>query len=54
MWAIEKENTEMVKLLINKRANIYLKTKDGKTASSIAKNTGNSLIIRMLEIAEAS
>ena len=54
MWAIEKENVEMVKLLINKRANIYLKTKDGKTASSIAKKTGNSLIIRMLEIADAN
>ena len=44
----------MVKLLINKRANVFLKTKDGETAYSIAKTKGNSLIIRMLEIAEAS
>ena len=54
MWAVENNNAEMVKLLINKRANVFLKTKDGDTAYSIAKKKGNSLIIRMLEIAEAS
>ena len=44
MWAVEN----------NKRANIFLKTKDGETAYRKEKTKGNSLIIRMLEIAEAS
>lgn len=48
-FAVENNNIEMIKFLLEKRVNINAKTKDGLTALEVAKNMNREKIIKILE-----
>ncbi len=49
MFAVDKGYEEVVKLLLDSKAEIRLRNKDGDTALAIALNRDNQNIIVMLE-----
>lgn len=53
MYAIQNGNTEMVKFLLTKKANLNIVTKDGNTALIFASENGNTEIVKTLLAAGA-
>jgi ankyrin repeat protein len=52
-WASFKDYTEVVKLLLDKSADVNTKAKDGYSALNRAKENGHTDIVELLEKAEA-